>query len=153
MEISKDVSVPEKILIGFKVRNEDWSIFQLADDTTLKVKFVLVNVLEKRGGKGFEGALQSQIVLGAFAPEDLRGTPSELYTREELAKSIVKDDVDIKSVVQQPWNEYELDNGSLIKVKVVPVHIARTTKYDSEGMPIYLVDTTAIVKGKMLKKK
>jgi len=153
MEISKDVSVPEKILIDFKVKNEDWNIFQLADDTTLKVKFVLINVLEKRSGKGFEGALQSQIVLGVFAPEDLRGTPSEPYTKEELAKSIAKDDVDVKRVIQQPWNEYELGNGTLIKVKVIPVHVARTTKHDSEGMPVYLLDATAIVKGKTLKKK
>lgn len=147
----KDVTIPEKILIGFKVKDEDWSVFQLADGATLKVKFVLINVLAKRSGKGFDGSLQSQNVLGVYAPEDLRGKPSEPYTKEELAKSIVKDDVDVKKVIHQPWNEYELDDGLLLKVMVVPVHIARTGKYDKEGMPIYLVETTAIVKGKRTK--
>lgn len=144
----EDVTIPEKILVGFKVNNENWSVFQLVDGTTLKVKFVLINVLVKRSGKGFEGSLQSQNVLGVYAPEDLRGKPSEPYTKEELGKSIVKDDVDVRKVIHQPWNEYELDDGLLLKIKIVPFHIARTNKYDTEGMPIYLVQTTAIVKGK-----
>lgn len=152
METQKDISIPEKILIEFKIRNEDWSIFQLEDDTLLKVKLVLINVLGKRSGKGFEGKLQSQVVLGVFTPEDLRGTPSEPYTKEELVKSIVREDVDVAKVIHQPWNEYELDNGLLIKIKTIPVHIARTNKYDPEGMPIYLVDTTSIIKGKTLEK-
>ena len=148
----KDVTIPEKILVGFKVKNEDWSIFQLADGTTLKAKFVLINILAKRSGKGFEGALQSQNVLGVFAPTELRGKPSEPYTKEELAKSIVKDDVDVAKVLRQPWNEYELDNGLLLKIKILPVHIARTSEYDKEGMPIYFVEISAVVKGKRIKK-
>jgi hypothetical protein len=150
--ISEDISVPEKILINFKVKREDWNSFQLEDGSILKAKFVLINVLGKSSGKGFEGSLQSQNVLGVFAPADLRGKPSEPYTKEELVKSVVDDDVDVKSVISQPWNEYELDTGLLLKIKSMPLHIARTNKYDREGMPVYLVDTTAVVKGKMLKK-
>ena len=149
---SKEVAVPEKILIDFKVKNEDWSIFQLADGTTIKSKLVLINVFARRSGKGFEGTLQLQNVLGAFSPEELRGKPSEPYAREELGKSIVKDDVDVAKVVHQPWNEYELDNGMVVKIKNVPVNIARTSKYDREGMPVYLVDAHAVAKVKRLKK-
>lgn len=152
METSKDVSVPEKILVDFKVHKEEWSIFQLADDTTLKSKLVLINIFGRRSGKGFEGTLQIQNVLGVFSPEELRGKPSKPYTKEELANSIVKDDVDIAKVIQQPWNEYELDDGTLVKIKNVPVHIARTSRFDREGMPIYFVDSTTIVKGKRTRK-
>lgn len=152
MTESKEISVPEKILIDFKIKNEDWSIFQLADGTLLKSKLVLINVLEKRSGKGFEGIMQLQNVLGVFSPEELRGKPSESYTQEELAKSIVNDDVDIEKVISQPWNEYELDNGMVFKVKNIPVNIARTDKYDKEGMPIYFINTSALAKGKRVKK-
>lgn len=152
MATLENISIPEKILVDFKVKNEDWSIFQLEDGSILKAKFVLINVLAKRSGKGFEGSLQTQNVLGVFAPQDLRGKPSEPYTKEELTKSVVQDDVDVTRVISQPWNEYELDNGLLLKIKIIPVHIARTSKYEKEGMPVYLVDTSALVKGKMLKK-
>ena len=152
MTESKDMSVPEKRLIDFKIKNEDWSIFQLADGTLLKSKLVLINFLEKRSGKGFEGIMQLQNVLGVFSPEELRGKPSESYTQEELAKSIVNDDVDIAKVINQPWNEYELDNGISFKVKNIPVNIAKTDKYDKEGMPIYLVNATALAKGKRVRK-
>jgi len=141
MTESKDLSVPEKRLIGFKIKNEDWSIFQLID-----------NVLEKRSGKGFEGIMQLQNVLGVFSPEELRGKPSEPYTHEELAKSIVNDDIDIEKVITQPWNEYELDNGMVFKVKNILVNVAKTDKYDKEGMPIYLVNCSAFAKGKKAKK-
>ena len=152
MTTSKEVSVPETILISFEVKNEDWNVFQLEDDSILRAKFVLINILGKRSGKGFDGSLQSQNVLGVYAPEDLRRKPSEPYTKEELAKSIVKDDVDVAKVIRQPWNEYELDTGLSLKVKIVPISIARTNKYDGEGMPIYLVNLSAIIKGKMPKK-
>jgi len=149
---SKDISVPEKRLIDFRIKNEDWSIFQLVDGTLLKSKLVLINVLEKRSGKGFEGIMQLQNVLGVFSPEELRGKPSEPYTHEELAKSIVNDDIDIEKVITQPWNEYELDNGMVFKVKNILVNVAKTDKYDKEGMPIYLVNCSAFAKGKKAKK-
>lgn len=152
MTTSKDVSVPEKIWVDFKVNKEDWSIFQLADGSTLKSKLVLINIFGRRMGKGFEGDLQIQNVLGIFSPEELRRKPSESYTQEELARSIVEDDVDVAKVVRQPWNEYELDSGTVFKIKVVPTHIARTSKYDKQGMPVYLVNSTVIVKGKKTKK-
>jgi len=149
----KDIKIPEKILVEFRIKAEDWSIFELEDASILKAKNVLINILGKRAGKGFNASLQSQLVLGVYAPEELRGKPSEPYTKEELVKSVVRDDVDIRKVLEQPWNEYELDNGLLLKIKTIPIHISRTNKYDKEGMPIYLVETTAIVKGKMKKAK
>jgi hypothetical protein len=152
MKKSEDISVPEKMLADFKAINEDWNMFELEDGTILKIKLVIVNVFKERSGEGFKAVMQAQNVLGTFSPDYLRGEPSKRYTREELAKSIDKNDIDVIKVIQQPWNEYNVDDTFSIKTKVIPVQIARTSKYDNEGMPVYLVETTAIVKGKPLKK-
>jgi hypothetical protein len=152
LAIPQNISLPEKLLADFKIRNEDWNIFQLSDGSTLKIKYVLINVFEKRSGEGFDASLQSQNVMGVFSPDHLRGKPSESYTKEELANSIAQDDVDVEKVIQQPWNEYEINNDFLLKVKTMPVHISRTAKYDREGIPIYLVQSTALLKTKSLKK-
>ncbi len=46
-----------------------------------------------------------------------------------------------------PWNTYLLDDQSVIKLKVVLTKAVRIDgEYDPEGNPIYLVQSTNIVK-------
>jgi hypothetical protein len=151
---SKDITLAKEIqLVDFKVINEPWSTFELSDGSTLKSKYVLVNVFKTSLEKEKKAYLQAQIVLGVFCPENLRGKPSDSYMKEDLSKSIDEEDIDIAKVNQQPWNEYEISSSIIIKVKSMPIQIARTSKFDSQGMPIYLVKTTAIIKSKKIEKK
>ena len=44
------------------------------------------------------------------------------------------------------WNEYLLDDGTLLKVKVVLTNAYRVDgQYDPEGNPIYVIQTTNVV--------
>lgn len=44
------------------------------------------------------------------------------------------------------WNQYLLDDGTVIKMKLVATKVLRIdNKYDNEGNPVYFVQSTNIV--------
>ena len=44
------------------------------------------------------------------------------------------------------WNQYLLDDGTALKMKLVATKVLRIqNKYDNEGIPIYLVQSTNIL--------
>jgi len=44
------------------------------------------------------------------------------------------------------WNQYLLDDGSIIKIKLVATNALRVEgKFDDEGNPVYLVKSTNIM--------
>lgn len=44
------------------------------------------------------------------------------------------------------WNQYLLDDGTTLKVKLVTTRVLRIeNKYDHEGNPIYLVQSTNVL--------
>ncbi len=151
--LEDNTHVNEILLAEYKIIEEPWNIFELKDGSILRAKIVITNVLKKQSGDGFKASIQSQNVLGVFSPDYLRGKPSENYTKEDLANSIDEEDVDVSKVIQQKWNEYQIDDAFSIKLKLVPIRISRTKKYDAEGMPIYLAETTALIKGSKIGKQ
>jgi len=47
---------------------------------------------------------------------------------------------------QEYWNQYLLEDGSVIKMKLVATDIVRVDgQYDKEGNPVYIVKSTNIV--------
>jgi len=171
MESLKSASVsvekvpPDVVFVDFEVVREGWNKYRLIqDETILKTKFVLINVImEKNYKKIMEGAktekglkigfgFQSQNVIGVEAPARLRGEPdTKTYTIEELRSSIVKEDLDFETL-KETWNVYNLEDGITIKVRGAPIRVSRTSKFDSQGLPVYLVDSTADVKVTLPKK-
>lgn len=41
--------------------------------------------------------------------------------------------------IKEDWNEYEVEDGTKIKLKVIVGEIVRTNRFDHEGNPIYVV--------------
>lgn len=146
--------------VDFDVIREDWNKYKLEDGTIIKTKFVLINVMvektlkeliseakakKKKGSKQLMGiAIQSKNVVGVEAPKKLKGAPSSQYTPQELQASIIHKDVDFE-VIKERRNEYKLKNGMIIKVRASPFAISKTSKFDSQGLPIYSVNSTADV--------
>lgn len=54
--------------------------------------------------------------------------------------SIVKDDVRYNTLSEE-WNEYVLDDGARVRLKLTVTRIAKTDKYNREGEPILIVET------------
>ncbi len=43
------------------------------------------------------------------------------------------------------WNEYFLDDGTVLKVKLVLTDITRLDQWDTEGNPLYVLRSTNVV--------
>lgn len=150
--------------VDFEVGQEKWSKYKLEDDTILKCKFVLINVTtEKSLDKMIEEAkrkrekgvkipfgIQGRNVIGVETPERLRGEPSGKYTPEELRSSIVKEDMNFE-ILEEHWNDYKLKNDMQLRIRNSTISVSRTSKFNSRGDPVYLVDSTADVKIKVPK--
>ena len=46
----------------------------------------------------------------------------------------------------EEWNEYKLDDGTTLKIKIVLRGVKRLNKHSPDGLPIYVVNTTNIVR-------
>lgn len=163
MEGKVEIETPKRSLldlkpIEFEVEKEVWNRYRLEDNTILKAKFVLINIFaekdfedkirkaktEKGAKVGFE--FQSTNVVGVIVPPNLLGEPSnQHYSPQELEASVVKDEMDFETITES-WNVYRLNGGIILKVRNSPIRIRRTNKFDSRGMPIYLIDFVADVK-------
>ena len=42
---------------------------------------------------------------------------------------------------EEPWSRYELDDGSVVRVKPVVAKVLRTSEFDNNGNPIYQATT------------
>jgi hypothetical protein len=54
-------------------------------------------------------------------------------------------EVDFKTI-KEDWNEYNLDDGTRIKIKPVALNFVRVmNEFDSEGNPVYLVKASNVI--------
>jgi len=54
-------------------------------------------------------------------------------------------DLDFKTLKEE-WNEYQVTDGSIIRMKVVVTNIAKVPdKYDNAGNPIYVVKSSNVL--------
>lgn len=146
-------------IMDFDVIQEGWNKYKLENGVIIKSKFVLINVMmdknleelvkeakEKKEPKMRVGmAIQSRNVMGVEAPKELRGLPSAKCSPKELQVSIIEKDMEFE-VIKERRNAYKLKNGITIKVRHSPIEIAKTSKFDSQGLPIHLVNSTADIK-------
>lgn len=56
--------------------------------------------------------------------------------------------VDFKTE-KEVWNEYTLEDGSILKLKTIVSTIIRTEDYDPTGNPVYLIRSTNISRVKV----
>ena len=50
------------------------------------------------------------------------------------------------SQTSERWNEYLLEDGTILKVKLVLTNVYRVTgQHDSEGNPVYILQSTNVV--------
>jgi hypothetical protein len=75
-------------------------------------------------------------------PQLKKGTPdTNVYGLQELQAAIVADDLGVDTLMEE-WNDYIADDGTKIRVKCSVVSVSRTSKYNKDGEPIYLVSSS-----------
>jgi len=136
--------------IDFKTIREDWNLYLLEENVLLKMKLVLIKVIlrdiDEVGNPGYE--TNYQIVIGIVPPTERLGEPSDReYTKIEILDSIVKDDVKVEKTIREDWNEYELEDGAKLSIKLLLTKASKTKLFDRRGEPIYNVHHQVIMKG------
>ena len=126
----------------FKTIKEVWNEYKLEDGTIVKLRFILIKLINQPNGFG----IGSTIIIGIFPSPDLIGLPSQaIYSPQELEKSIEKKDLQFE-LVKEDWNVYELKDKSKLSIKPILVSISRTNKHDQHGEPIYAIQPQQIIK-------
>jgi hypothetical protein len=60
-------------------------------------------------------------------------------------KTVEGVDLDFKALKEE-WNEYQVNDGSIIRMKVVVTNIAKIIdRYDTDGNPIYVVKSSNVL--------
>ena len=62
------------------------------------------------------------------------------------------EDLDIVNE-KEHWNEYELSDGTTLKVKLVLQEVKRLKKWRADGKPIYIITTANVVRAINIPKK
>lgn len=140
--------------IDFEVIREPWNRYSIREGTTLQVRFILLR-LSKVEQLNLDGAVvtssvqerkynvegQTLTVLSNI-PERLKGTPdTNTYSPQELQNSIVADDLSVDTLAEE-WNDYVVDDGTKIRVKCSVISVSRTSKFNRNGEPIYVVSSS-----------
>ncbi len=124
--------------LDFIVTREDWCRYDLSDNAILKVKVVLTRVYKQ------QGQLYSDFQPIYVILTNEIGTPdSNIGSLQELQSLIIRE-VSFTTITQD-WNEYVVDDGTTIRIQPIVTKVAKTSKFDPKGFPIYLCD----IKGNM----
>jgi hypothetical protein len=62
-----------------------------------------------------------------------------------LQQSITNDDIRF-TTISQDWNEYVDDNSTSIRIQLIVMRVAKTSKYDAKGFLVYLVEMQGAVR-------
>jgi len=133
--------------IDFVAESEPWNYYELEDKTIIKTRFILIKVVLEGVDEANNPmySFNSDIVMGALVPDELKGEPSQKpYTPKEKMDAVEK--VVTFKAKKEDWNRYKLSDGNIVEVKTVLVKVARTTLFDSRGDRVYLVNTQPLIK-------
>lgn len=119
--------------LDFIVLREDWCRYDLSDGAILKVKVVLTKVYKNHG------RLMCEIhPIYVILTNEIGVPDSKTYSVEDLRSAIISD-IGFTTIIQD-WNEYEVDDGTTIKIQPLVLKITKTSKFDSKGFPKYMCD-------------
>lgn len=132
--------------LDFQVLREPWNKYHLKDGSYIKSRHVLQKVKKReateQGEKDTYGFESKDLIVTYNAPENLKGPPSKApITPTELSKG---EEVGF-DIISEEWNEYVLEDGTVIRIKNTVVSVRRTDKTDRNGDPIYIVQHSRLL--------
>jgi hypothetical protein len=144
--------------LDFQIVKESWNVYELHDGTILKVRFVLLKVIRTTAfnpdGEPMY-AFATKNFLAPRAPKKLMGPPTNPPPTEEQMSSSSMADVDFRAR-EESWNEYIVEDGTRIRVKLIVTKVERSNFFDQMGYPFYRVasqQVSAVKAPNALKKK
>ena len=65
----------------------------------------------------------------------------------KIRRDALKDAVEIDfSEEKEFWNEYSLEDGTTLKVKLVLRGVKRLSRYEPDGTPVYVINSMNVVR-------
>jgi hypothetical protein len=131
--------------MDFDIQKEPWNKYEISDLTILKVRQIIKRVTKVLADDKVSYGIDGDSLSVVLAPDSLKGTPDDkTYSRQELEKLITNDNMRYNTLAEE-WNEYVLDDGGVIRIKATVSRVAKTSKFDRNGDPIYIVETSSIM--------
>lgn len=135
--------------IDFEVVKEPWNKYQIQDNSILKTRTILKKVERLTDGDKISFNIDAQTITVIYADSPLKGIANpEPVSKQELEKTIDKPDMRYDTL-EQDFNEYDLDDGTKMKIFTHVSSITRTTSRDKSGDPIYMVQSSSSLEIKL----
>ena len=129
----------EERSIEFEILKEPWNKYQLRDNSVLKTRTILKSVRRITQKNETQYQVDAQSLTVVHADPALRGSPNpNQISNDEILKNIELEDMRYDSLAQES-NEYQLDDGTKIKIHNNITSISRSSLKDQHGDPIYSV--------------
>lgn len=146
------MSEKEEVLVEVKRAEEKWSVWEVQDQAPIiiKGKSILTKAIRtsqynKIGEPIYR--LEGQNVFSVIAPKELKGPPSEEIPPPD---NILRDPSLFKElpfkVIEEPWSIYELEDGTIIKTRLIGVAFLKTNYYDRNGDPFFVIQSAPIAR-------
>ncbi|MEM1975970.1 MAG: hypothetical protein QW074_07795 [Candidatus Caldarchaeum sp.] len=140
----------EYVEIPFEVLKEEWNTYLMEDGSVIRARAVLLRIRlqpDSRQGR-FQTTLDVQNILMVSAPTNLRGKATEPPTMDEVLYP-ARYGVAVRVLQgEERYNVYRvMPKGPVFKTKMVASDMAfrLTGRYDSDGQPVYVLQTSLAV--------
>ena len=133
--------------VEFMVKREPWVRYKLADGTRLFGRVVVTKVVRTREYEPTGEPVYAwfnQAIFTSIAPETLRGKPSDPQPTSLNLEDYNVVPVEFERMGPEERNEYELSDGTIMKVTLKVIGIYRTDRYGNDGDPFYIVGSEPV---------
>lgn len=130
--------------VDFETIKEPWNIYSLEDESILRIRVLLLKVIQTSKTEDKKDyAVNTKTVMATYVQKELKGIPSIPNQKNKV--EIEKKDIPFK-VIAEDWNEYKLEDGTILKLKPVIARIDKLTLFDPYGDPLFGVASQILVK-------
>lgn len=147
IDLPADNGVEE--FLDFEVVNENWSTYEVEDGSILKSKFVLLSAIAY-GERDEENTRLSKFsthtLYVVYSPPELRGTPEHNLSVEDLEEYVTERNLKFSQIKDSGLNAYKFEKR-IIEVDHRVNHIDKTSKYNKDGMPAYVIRGKTMILG------
>lgn len=125
--------------IEFEILKEPWNKYRLRDNSVLKIRTILKSVRCIAQKNEMQYLVDTQSLTVVHADPALRGIPNPNHiSNDEILKNTEAENMNYASLAHES-NEYQLNDGTRIKIRNNVTGISRSSLKDRYGDPIYSV--------------
>jgi hypothetical protein len=123
--------------VDFDILREPWSKYLLEDGTLARVKNPVLHIF-KSSEINSDGLptyrTDGASLLSTTVPKKLYGKPTVDSDSKELLSEIRFD------IIREDWCDYKTSDGMIIKTKTRVTRVRKSSTFNNDGAPKYLVD-------------